>query len=109
MAYYDNVNTTLLDLVEPSARRTCEFGCGAGSLAGAIRNKTLDVHYIGMELMADQLALAQDVLDVALNRNLDHLKDWAQDAELMRVLPLASLDHVFLEMCSNTSTTHSAR
>ena len=94
MAYYDNLNSTLLDLVEPSARRICEFGCGAGTLARAIKDKNHNVHYIGVELMADQLAMAKDILDVALNRNLDQLKDWSQDVELMHAMPLSSLDHV---------------
>lgn len=94
MAYYDNVNSTLVDVVEPASRRICEFGCGAGALARAIRKRIPMCHYVGVEFMADQLALAQDVLDVAVNRNLDHLEDWSLDSELAVALPLNSFDHV---------------
>ena len=95
MAYYDNVNTTLLDAVETSARRIGEFGCSSGTLARAILEKIPDVnYYIGVELIADQLAMAQDVLDIALCRNLDHLEDWSQDLELESAIPLNSFDHI---------------
>jgi SAM-dependent methyltransferase len=94
MAYYDNVNNTLLDLVEPSARRVCEFGCGAGALARAIRARVQGVHYTGIELMPDQLAQAKDVLDVGIHRNLDRLTTWSDDIELEAALPPESCDHI---------------
>lgn len=94
MAYYDNVNQTLVDTVDPSAQRICEFGCGAGALARAIRERRPGIHYVGVELMADQLEHAKDVLDVALHRNLDLLGTWTDDGEFHAALPLNSFDHV---------------
>src|SRR4051812_27089426 len=94
MSYYNNVNTTLVDAVDPAARRICEFGCGAGALARAVRERHPGVYYVGVELMSDQLALAHDVLDVGLQRNLDHIDDWSLDAELNAAVPVDSFDHV---------------
>lgn len=92
--YFGNVNATLLDVVNPGARRICEFGCGSGALARAIRQRCPDVHYVGVEIVADELALAADVLDVALVRNLNSLSDWEADAELSSAIPAGCLDHV---------------
>lgn len=94
MSYYDNVNTTLLNLVEPSVQRICEFGCGAGALAKAIRKRHPDVHYVGVELLEDQLMLAKDALDVSVCCNLDLIRDWSQNEQLRSALPLNSFDHV---------------
>jgi 2-polyprenyl-3-methyl-5-hydroxy-6-metoxy-1,4-benzoquinol methylase len=94
MDYYDNVNSTLLALVEPSAQRICEFGCGAGALARAIRARNSDVYYVGVELVEDQLKRAKDVLDLAVCCNLDQVKDWSQDDQMRAALPLSSFDHV---------------
>ena len=94
MDYYDNVNTTLLGLVDPSARRICEFGCGAGALARAIKSQNADVQYVGVELVAEQLQRAADVLDVSVNCNLDQVKDWSQDTALNAALPENTFDHV---------------
>ncbi len=94
MDYYDNLNTTLLNLVDPQARRICEFGCAAGAMARAIKKQNPSVHYVGVELVAEQLARASDVLDVSVNCNLDTVKDWTQDEAMHAALPLASFDHV---------------
>lgn len=93
-SYFGNVNTTLLDVVDPGARRICEFGCGSGGLARAIRQRCPGVYYVGVELVAEQLELARDVLDLALARNLDAVPDWSSDAELCAALPDGSFDHV---------------
>ncbi|OYU12920.1 MAG: hypothetical protein CFE38_04765 [Comamonadaceae bacterium PBBC1] len=93
--YYGNVNPTLLAVVDPSAQRIAEFGCGAGALARAVRQRsTGQVHYVGIELMADELAKARDALDVAWVRNLDHVPVWADDPELSATLLPNSFDHV---------------
>ena len=92
--YYDNVNLTLLDEVKTQALSICEFGCGAGAFARAVKGRCTSVHYVGVELMANQLASAKDVLDQALVRNLDQLGDWTQDVELSHALPLDGFDHV---------------
>jgi 2-polyprenyl-3-methyl-5-hydroxy-6-metoxy-1,4-benzoquinol methylase len=94
MTYYDNANPTIVDLVDAGARRLCEFGCGAGGLARAIKARLGEVHYVGLEMVPEQLNLARPVLDAALVRNLDQLHDWSSDPELMRALPPASFDHV---------------
>jgi hypothetical protein len=57
--YYGNANPTLLQMVDPLASRICEFGCGAGALARAIKSRSSQpVHYVGLEIEADQLAKA---------------------------------------------------
>lgn len=94
VAYDDNVNQPLVDTVDSSARRICEFGCGAGGLTRVIRERLPGVHYVGVELMADQLQQARDVLDVPLHRNLDDCGIWTDDLEFRTVLPLNSFDHV---------------
>lgn len=94
MSYYDSVNLELLSMVEPTARRICEFGCGAGAFARSVRSKNPQVHYVGIELMPDQLEFAKKDLDVGLCRNLDRLEDWSTDAELHAAIPPESLDHV---------------
>lgn len=93
--YYGNVNPTLLEVVDPSSQRIAEFGCGAGALARAVRQRcTGRLHYVGVELMANELAKARDALDVALLRNLDETLDWSMDAELRAALVPESFDHV---------------
>jgi SAM-dependent methyltransferase len=92
--YYDNVNPTVLQELAPDAGRICEFGCGAGALARAVRQRNAAVHYVGVELMEDALAHAGTALDVALLRNLDRAGDWAADPEMAAALPLESFDHV---------------
>ena len=93
--YYDNVNQTLLESVDPSARVICELGCGGGALARAIRNRIgQPLHYVGVELMADALERAKPVLDVAVQCNLDEASDWSQHSALSAALPEATFDHV---------------
>jgi 2-polyprenyl-3-methyl-5-hydroxy-6-metoxy-1,4-benzoquinol methylase len=92
--YYGNVNPTLLEVVDPRAQRVCEFGCGAGAFAHAVKQRCAGVHYVGVELMADQLAMAKSVLDIGLVRNLDLLGDGKKDAELSDALPFNQFDHV---------------
>lgn len=94
MAYYDNVNPTLLELVRADAERICEFGCSAGAMARAIKDKSPHVYYVGVELVAEELAKAGAVLDVSLVRDLDRLVKWDEDTELKHALPLAFFDHV---------------
>jgi len=93
--YYGNVNPTLLEVVNPSAQRIAEFGCGTGAFARAVRQRcTGVVHYVGIELMADELTKARDALDVALVRNLDQTPNWSNDTELTAALVHDSFDHV---------------
>ena len=93
--YYGNVNPTLLQAVDLSATRICEFGCGAGALAHAIKTRlTHPVHYVGVEIAAEELAKAGGVLDIGLVRNLDQVKDWQTDPEMAQALPMGHFDHV---------------
>ena len=94
MAYYDNVNSTLFALVNTDAKSIIEFGCGAGAMARAIKEKSPGIHYVGVELIAEELVKAGDVLNISLHRNLDDLAAWDEDAELSAAMPLAHFDHV---------------
>lgn len=94
MSYYDNFNPTLLDMVDPEARRICEFGCGGGGLAKAVKQRFPGVYYAGVELMEEPFARASEILDAGLLRNLDQIPDWNQDAGLSALLPHASFDHM---------------
>jgi 2-polyprenyl-3-methyl-5-hydroxy-6-metoxy-1,4-benzoquinol methylase len=91
-SYYGNINPTLLDAMNPTAKVVCEFGCGEGALARAYKQKNPNVHYIGIELMAQAAEKAKEALDVTLVRHLDRIGDWTTDAELSAALPLNSLD-----------------
>jgi len=91
--YYGNVNSTLLDLIPPDIQKVCEFGCGAGALARAIRQKlNTPMHYVGVELMPDALLKAKSVLDVSVLCDLDAVRDWSADPELNLALPMSSFD-----------------
>ena len=92
--YYGNANPSLLEVVSPHAQRICEFGCGAGALARAIKQKLGEVHYTGVELMTEQIALARDVLDVGLVKDLNRISDWHEDSEMSEALGMEQFDHV---------------
>jgi SAM-dependent methyltransferase len=64
--YYDNVNLELFRHVSISAAGICEFGCGAGGFARAVRSKNPNVFYAGIELVKEELDKATDVLDLAI-------------------------------------------
>jgi len=93
--YYDNVNHQILNEISHAAERICEFGCGAGGLARAVKSTNSRVHYVGVELVEDQIVAARSVLDAGLQRNLDLLpENWSDDSELEQHLPLNSFDHL---------------
>lgn len=94
MNYYNSVNMDVAGEIGPAVRSVCEFGCGAGALARVVKARNPGVHYVGVDLMADQLALAGDAVDLALCRNLDQLPDLAQDPALRSATPLGGFDHV---------------
>ncbi|SER87225.1 class I SAM-dependent methyltransferase [Giesbergeria anulus] len=94
MSYFENVNPDLLAEVKSDAKRICEFGCGAGALARAIKSINPSVHYVGVEIAEDPLLKAKDVLDVAIQRNLDLIPSWRKDREMSGALHEASFDHV---------------
>lgn len=94
MTYYDNVNMTLFNHISPHASSICEFGCGAGGMARAVRNKLPDVHYVGVELVESELNKAQDVLSESVCCNLDEVANWLPGAALSTVLAQRSFDHM---------------
>lgn len=94
--YYTSVNLTLLEQVEPSARRILELGCGAGAFARALRSRQAVLRYVGIDMSREALDLASGAIDTALQRNLDDLSDWMDDHELSGVIASRDFDHVVL-------------
>lgn len=93
MAYYDNINTTIFDLVPSESTRILELGCGAGALAAAIREKCPHLnYYAGIELDAEQAARSRQHTHVTLQRDLDSLNNWELDAELSSQIPAGHFD-----------------
>ena len=94
-AHYDNVNPDLLNAVHPQAKAVCEFGCGAGALARAVKARNPGMRYVGVELAGEPLAQAREILDVGIQRNLDRLPTpWTDDTELADILPFDGFDHL---------------
>jgi SAM-dependent methyltransferase len=75
-------------------RRRCEFGCGGGGLAKAVKQRYPGVYYAGVELMEEPFLRAAEILDAGLLRNLDNIPDWDRDSELTALLPQDSFDHI---------------
>lgn len=94
MSYYDNVNTTLVGLVDSGQHRILELGCGAGAMARAIRARNGGAYYVGVDIAEEPLREAADALDVAVCRNLDEISDWQSDSELAAALPMEFFDYV---------------
>lgn len=93
MSYYDNLNETIFSFIEPGSQRICEFGCGGGAMAKAIRSMNPSVHYVGLELMVEPLDRARQFLDVALCRDLNLMGEWHSDPEMATALPHGSFNH----------------
>lgn len=94
MSYFDNVNPDLLAQVDAKAQRICEFGCGGGALARAIRKENPQVYLVGIEKEAEALQRAHDVLDHALACDLNDSALWEHGQLLDAALPQASFDHL---------------
>lgn len=93
--YFDNVNPTILDLVEPSMLKICEFGCGGGALAAAIRAKNPEsIHYVGLEMDEDAILRAKPFLDLAIQCNLDLIPSWDANEVISQALPNGHFDCV---------------
>ncbi|WP_375575388.1 class I SAM-dependent methyltransferase [Paracidovorax oryzae] len=92
MSYYQNVNSHVLGLVEDSALYFCEFGCGAGALAEAVKNKVPNAHYTGVDIAAEPLAQARRVLDNAVVLDLDACPCWAENPQLLACRPAKGFD-----------------
>ncbi len=86
--YFDNVNPTILELVQPSMLKICEFGCGGGALAAAIRAKNpASIHYVGVEIDEDAISRAKPFLDLAIQCNLDFIPSWDANEVISQALP----------------------
>lgn len=92
MGYYQNANSTVLDLVEDSAVEFCEFGCGAGAMAEAVKKKIPTARYTGVDVAAEPLRQAQHILDNSILLNLDDLPCWEDSPELLASKPAAGFD-----------------
>lgn len=97
MAYFDNVNPEIYNLVPKDAKRICELGCGAGALAAALKEKCpLLEFYLGLEIDPVQAEISKQFTSITLQRNLDHIEQWSNDAELASYAPENSFDHVLI-------------
>lgn len=90
--YYDGFNPTILELVDSNAITFCEFGCGAGGLARAIRKKSPASDYTGVDIAEAALDEAKPLLDHAVLMSLDDYPDWEQNASLKACRPTAGFD-----------------
>lgn len=97
MAYYNNINETIFGLVPESTSSVLELGCGAGALAAALRGKCEPLaHYVGVEIDPAQAKIAAQHTTATLVRDLDHIIDWDQDAELLLHAPRRRFDCVLM-------------
>ncbi|MEJ8821838.1 class I SAM-dependent methyltransferase [Variovorax humicola] len=87
MAYYSNVNTTILDLIGAEVQSICEFGCGAGALAEAVKIKNPTVFYVGIDIAAEPLRDAARFLDVAIQCNVDTYPHWDDHPQMKEAIP----------------------
>jgi SAM-dependent methyltransferase len=72
-AYYDNLNTDVLDAIPPTARTVLEIGCGAGRLGFEYKKRNPDCLYYGVEIHAPAAAVAATRLDMALCGSVEAL------------------------------------
>jgi SAM-dependent methyltransferase len=93
-SYYDNVNLELFRHVLPSAKSVCEFGCGAGGFARAVRAKIPNVFYAGIELVAHELDKANDTLDLAICCDLNSHSVFEANGALAKGLNGKQFDHL---------------
>lgn len=94
MSYFDNINPDLLAQVDSKAQRICEFGCGGGALARAIKQANPQVYLVGIERQAEALQRAQDVLDLSIECDLNQSALWEDGQRLDAALPRSSFDHL---------------
>ncbi len=85
--YYNNFNPTIVELVDAGAVTFCEFGCGAGALARAIKQKNPNILYTGVDIAEAELSNARQVLDHSILLNLDQHHIWSEVPELVAVRP----------------------
>lgn len=91
-SYYHNFNPAIVDLVDDGAATFCEFGCGAGALARAIKERSPGVTYTGVDIAAVQLEEARQFLDHAVLLNIDACPQWDEDPSLQACRPEEGFD-----------------
>jgi 2-polyprenyl-3-methyl-5-hydroxy-6-metoxy-1,4-benzoquinol methylase len=85
--YFDNVNPTILQLIDSKMLKICEFGCGGGALAAAVRAKnTEEIYYVGLEIDDAAIQRAKPHLDLAIQCNLDLIPTWEDNEVISKSL-----------------------
>ncbi|XDF35314.1 class I SAM-dependent methyltransferase [Paracidovorax avenae] len=90
--YYTNFNPAILELVEADATTFCEFGCGAGALARAVKERNPGAVYTGVDIAAAELEEARQALDHAVLLNIDTCPRWDENPLLQACRPAEGFD-----------------
>ncbi|WP_198970347.1 class I SAM-dependent methyltransferase [Xylophilus sp. ASV27] len=90
--YYSNFNPTILELIDAENLTFCEFGCGAGALARAIKERNPLIRYAGVDIAATELSKAQHILDYSINLNIDACPFWEDSPQLLASRPAEGFD-----------------
>jgi SAM-dependent methyltransferase len=90
--YYNNFNPTILELVAEEDNTFCEFGCGSGALARAIKERNPCVKYTGVDIVAAELNKARQILDHAVILNIDACPIWESSPQLLASRPAGGFD-----------------
>lgn len=94
MTYYTGINENILDMVDGENLSICEFGCAAGLLAKAIREKTKSVdYYVGADFCLDPLLHASNYINAALHIDLDVIGIWDSE-EFSQKVPDGKFDYI---------------
>ena len=94
MSYYNNINTTIFNLMSKDAGQICEFGCGAGALARAFKQVAPNAFYVGVEREYEQLEQGDDILDISVHANLDDKSIWGVNDNFSKKIKDNSFDHI---------------
>lgn len=76
---HDNVNSDLLALMPPSARRVVEVGCMQGAMARAYRGLNPAAEYVGIDIDPDYAAVAAGSCTEALTGDIETFDGAALD------------------------------
>lgn len=73
MSYYDNARTDLLERFPAPPRSLLDVGCGAGATGKAAKERWPDVRTLGIEIVAEQAAIARSRLDAVFEGSAEDL------------------------------------